>query len=257
MKAPYFCFGVLVIALGGCAGGNSDYQPRYRQPTPEAAYKPYTPPPVRAPTYTPNPYASADYGQPESAAPPPKESKPIVSGKDFEVSEVSAKMGGIDDIGLLFVRRPDGSVVLAQSAVWKYGLAGSASGSLTKYLESGNNLIVFALYSHKAKKLPFGKFVLDKWSYSLSLFGDGTAIWNDSDKGSQVENGVVSWSAFSVVKSGDSLVISRASNNQRAMLKPAFNKINSDFLKHPVSEDITDISNAVAVGIRTEVTGSN
>jgi hypothetical protein len=156
----YFLIPVLV---SGCAGRAtrpppSDYA--YTPPRPQPAYEP---PPSSS--YR-NPYGAGSYTAPQPAISQP-EAKTIVSGKDFVVGKVAAAMGKIDDIGLLFVRRPDGRVTLAQSAAWKYGMSGSASGSLGQYLESGNNLIIFALYNHKAKKLPFGKYALDKWSYSV------------------------------------------------------------------------------------------
>jgi hypothetical protein len=209
----------------------------------------YTPPPPQQQVYVaPPPVVTV----PTVSTVPviqPKE-RTLIKGKEFLVSELTAKMGKIDDIGLVFVRHSDGSIVLAQSAAWKYGLAGSASGSLNPYLGSGTNLVIFALYNHKGKKVLFQE-VLNSWSYEFSLFADSTAIFMNSDKGKQLANGVMSWLVFSVTSSGNRFIVSRASESELSRLKPAFKRINADFIKHSDFENVADISSAIAVGIRT------
>lgn len=245
---------LVLVFLVGCSGRKTNYD---YPPIPQATRN--YPPPIDTPIETykapqpepaPAPAPQIEIRQPEITSP--------VSGKDFVVKNIAVKMGKIDDIGLLFVRHSDGNLVLAQSAAWKYGVSGSASGSINQYLNSGTNLVIFALYNHKAKSLPFGQSVLSKWSYEFSLFGDGTAIFNDTEEGKQLQNGVVSWKAFSVASNGNGqFIVSKPSDSQLAMLKPAFSNINADFIRHPVSDNVADISAAIAVGIRTGVLGSN
>lgn len=239
---------LVVTALIGCSKREA---PVPLSVAPEPVYIPQ-PVSVPEPIYTPQPVSTPD---PVIIQP---SHKTTVTGKDFTVSEIATKMSKIDDIGLVFVRHADGSVVLAQSAAWKYGVSGSADSSLNQYLESGTNLVIFALYNHKAKKLIFNQSILSAWRFNFSLFGDGTAIFTNSNEGKADENGVMSWTAFNVENSGNGqFIVSKASDNQMAMLEPAFRQINADFLKHTISDDVADISSEIAVGIRTGVSGSN
>jgi hypothetical protein len=103
------------------------------------------------------------------------------------------------------------------------------------------------LYNHKAKKLAIDKpffnqwsySVLDKWHYNFALFGDGTAIFNSANEGKGNEAGVMDWLAFSVESSNDGqFIVSKASNNQMAILKPAFAKINTNFIRVVLTDKI-------------------
>jgi hypothetical protein len=239
---------LVFMVLGACSSPKHSYPDIDYSSTPPARTQ-YQPP---QPTYTP-PTPTPVPVQPVEVK---QEVHSPVTGKDFVVSDLIAKMGRIDDIGFLFVRHGDGSLVLAQSAAWKYGVSGSASVSIKQYLESGTNLLIFALYSHQAKVLPFGQAVLSKWSYEFSLFGDGTALWNYAEEGKETKNGVVAWQVFSVTSSNGQLTVSKATDSQLALLKPAFASINANFLKTPVSENVADISAAIAVGIRTGTAGN-
>lgn len=244
MPAPVLPLLLLFMVLAACSSPPPAYVP------PQTRYYP----PVQ------------DYATPAPVPPPAPPAQQVevkqevhspVTGKEFVVSDIIAKMGKIDDIGFLFVRHSDASLVLAQSAAWKYGVSGSASGSIKQYLESGTNLLIFALYNHKAKELPFGQTVLSKWGYEFSLFGDGTAIWNYAEEGKETKNGVVAWQVFSVTsESNGQLTVSKATDSQLALLKPAFASINANFLKTPASENVADISAAIAVGIRTGTAGN-
>jgi hypothetical protein len=86
-----------------------------------------------------------------------------IEDKTFEVSSLSVAIKNINDVGLVFVRHDKGKVNIASLASWA-GIAGSDETELDKYMDEGDNLLIFVLWNKQGK-------AIDVPYINLALYG--------------------------------------------------------------------------------------
>jgi hypothetical protein len=181
--------------------------------------------------------------------------------REFRVKEITVDLKNINDVGLVFVSHADGSLALAGQASFGLslsGLAGKGEIDLAPFLESGNNFVLFVLWNKQGKTIDteyYKKTFMDKWSYEISLYGDGTNIFRQADEGTG-NTGVVASFFFNVDKRGSGYEVSGATDGQRYKAFTRLNKINitlRDNKNKPAPESTTDIASTVSVAL----TGGN
>jgi hypothetical protein len=173
-----------------------------------------------------------------------------IEDKTFEVSSLSVAIKNINDVGLVFVRHDKGKVNIASLASWA-GIAGSDETELDKYMDEGDNLLIFVLWNKQGKAIDvpyinFKKSFLDSWSFEFSLFGDGTNLFHQAQEG-KGGNGVAHFEAFNVEKSGQIYRVSPASMLQIGAIHQALDRINEDLKRYPIPENDSDIATFVSV----------
>lgn len=173
-----------------------------------------------------------------------------IEDKIFKVSSLSVAIKNINDVGLVFVRHGKGRVNFVSQASWT-GIAGSDEKELDKYMDEGDNLLIFVLWNKKGKEIeiPFTnikKTFLDSWSFDFSLFGDGTNLFHEAkeDKGG---NGVMYFEAFNIEKTGKAYRVSPASSLQGVFIHNALDNINKDLKLSRIPENDSEIATAVSV----------
>jgi hypothetical protein len=181
--------------------------------------------------------------------------KAATLNKEFVVDSISVEMKNINDVGMVFVSHQDGSLALAGQAAWGIGftgLAGKAEVDLAPFLKRGENFVVFVLWNKPGKSIEtkyYTKTFMDKWSYEVALYGDGTNIFHQSDEGAG-DSGVVYYFAFNV----DSYIfggyeISGASKDQLSKVAARLEGITRDLKNKTAPEGNTDIASMLSVAL--------
>ncbi len=135
-------------------------------------------------------FSTAHKPPPQNRPPPPRAPPPPVQVPD----RIHAYMSQVDDIGLVVILNESGRRVALQCEWTSGGIYGSASGSLSEYLEEGDNYIVFVLYN----KVYSGGIIFagGKWSFDFRLEKNGRAVWRDSQTVRENDADLKYWKAF-------------------------------------------------------------
>jgi hypothetical protein len=172
-----------------------------------------------------------------------------IEDKVFKVSTLSVSIKNINDLGLVFVRHGKSKVNIVSQAAWTLGITGSNETELDKYMDEGDNLLIFVLWNKQGKEINnffVKKKLLDNWSFDFSLFGDGTNLFHQAKEGNG-GNGVAYFEAFNVEKSGQTYRISPATSWQVMFIHNALDDINKDLQRYPIPEKDADIASFVSV----------
>jgi hypothetical protein len=172
-----------------------------------------------------------------------------IEDKVFRVSTLSVSIKNINDLGLVFVRHGKGKVNIVTQAAWMLGITGSNETELDKYIDEGDNLLIFVLWNKQGKEINnffVKKKLLDNWSFDFSLFGDGTNLFHQAKEGNG-GGGVAYFEAFNVEKSGQTYRVSPATSWQVMFIHNALDDINKDLQRYPIPEKDADIASFVSV----------
>lgn len=180
--------------------------------------------------------------------------KATTLNREFTVKSVLVEMKNINDLGLVFVSREDGSLVLAGQAAWGLsltGLAGKAEIELEDFIKDGENVVLFVLWNKPGKKIDteyYKRSFMEKWSYEISLYGDGTNLFHQLDDGTS-SPGVAYHFAFNVDKHGSSYEVSGANSGQLSRIAGILSKVNNALQSKSIPDNNTDIASMVSVAL--------